>query len=298
MRELILSIKRTPFQSLASFLILFFTLFLFLTFFNLLSFFYAFLSYIETRPQVIVYFQQEVSQDDIFNLRETLLNSGKVSQVKYISKEEALKIYKELNKDNPLLLEMVSAEILPASLEIYAKRPEYFSEIVEFLKKQPGVDEVQFQKNIVDRLLTLTSTLRKIFIVIFCFVLFISFLVLMTTTAFKIVLKKEEIELLSLLGASRFFIIKPYLLEGIFFGGVAGVFSSFIFYLVFFYFQPFLKSYLFGIPSLSFFNFSHLNLYVWPPSLEYILFSSFVTIFGGITIGLIGNYLSTRKYLN
>ena len=69
-----------------------------------------------------------------------------------MSKDEALQIYKDLNKNNPLLLEMVTAEILPASLEVYATKPEYLSEIAEFLKKQQGIDEVVFQKNIVDKL--------------------------------------------------------------------------------------------------------------------------------------------------
>ncbi len=297
MSELFKSIRRTPYQSLASLLILFFTLFLSLFFFNLTAFFYGILSYIEAKPQVTVYFQTQTSEKDIFKIRDTVVKSGKTASVKYISKEEALKIYQELNKNNPLLLEMVSADILPASLEISTKKPEHLSEIAEYLKKTAGVDEVEFQKTIVDRLLLVTNVLRKTSMFIFVFLVLISFMVLMTTTAFKIALKKDEIELLRLLGASILDIRKPFLSEGVFFGFCGGTFAWSIFFIIFFYLQPFLNSYLYGIPRLPFYQFSHYNLYVWPPSLYYLALVYFLTIFFGMLIGFLGNYLSTSKYI-
>src|SRR5207253_2123915 len=102
----------------------FFTLFLSLFFFNLNSFFNSILSYVETKPHVTVYFQKQVSEGDIFKVRNAIQDTGKIASVEYISKEKALKIYKELNRDDPLLLEMVSADILPPSLEIYTTKPE------------------------------------------------------------------------------------------------------------------------------------------------------------------------------
>ena len=175
MNEILISIRRTPYQSLAAFLILFFTLFLSTVMFISLSFLYGLLGYVETRPQVTVYFQTKTPQNEIFNIRDKLMNSDKVESIKYISKADAYKIYKELNKDNPLLLEMVTSDNLPASLEIFAKKPTYLPELAEFLKKEPGVDEVNFQKDILDRLLTLTDILRKTTIIFFAF-LYFSFL--------------------------------------------------------------------------------------------------------------------------
>jgi cell division transport system permease protein len=255
------------------------------------------LSYIESKPQVTVYFQNQTKEKDILKLKDTVQASGKVQSVKYVSKQEALKIYRDLNKKNPLLLEMVSADILPPSLEIFAKEPQFLAEIAEYLKKQPGIDEVVFQKDIVDKLLVLTSVLRRISLFIFLFLLVISFVVLMTTTAFKIALKKEEIELMRLLGASTFYIKKPFLLEGTLFGLSSAVVSFSLFYLIFLYFSPFLNSYLTGIPTLSFFDLANFNLYVWPPSANFILLSFGLTCASGIAIGVVGNYLATSKYI-
>jgi len=296
MKEIFTSIRRTPYQSLTSFLVLFFSLFLSITIFVSLSFLYGILGYVETRPQVTVYFQTKISEIDIFKVRDELYASGKVLSIKYISKDDAFKIYKDLNKDNPLLLEMVSADILPPSLEIYAKKPVYLPEIAEYLKKQGGVDEVQFQKDILDRLLTLTSIVRKGIIIFFAYLILMTIVVLTTTTLFKIAMKKDEIELLQLLGASNFYIQKPYLLEGI----VLGFFASFISFLLLlgmiFYINPFLSSYLRGMPVLSL-NLEVYQLTVWPINLTFLAITFALSTVFGMGIAAIASLLATQKYL-
>ena len=109
--------------------------FLSLILFVSLTFLYSTLSYLETKPQVTVYFQKKAPENQIFKVRDELMNSGKVLNIKYTNKNDAFKIYKQDNKDDPLLLEMISADILPPSLEIYAKKPVYLPEIAEYLKK-------------------------------------------------------------------------------------------------------------------------------------------------------------------
>lgn len=289
--------RRTPYQSLTSFLILFFTLFMTLFFFTLNSFFYGILSHIESKPQVTVYFKSDTTESDILKVKDAILQSGKSISVKYISRDEALKIYTSLNSDNPLLLEMVSADILPASLEVYAKKPSYLAEIALFLKKQKGVDEVSYQKNVVDQLLSLTEALRKLSLIIFLLLLVIATVVLMTATAFKIALRKDEFELLRYLGASHWYIRKPFLKEGMFFGLVSATAAFAVFYGIFFALRPLLSGYLTGIDRLAFYQFGAYNLYVWPPSALFIGLSYLLALCFGLVIGLIGNFLSTSKYI-
>ena len=296
MKELFTSIKRAPYQTLTAFLVLFLTLFLSMILFVSLTFLHGVLGYLESRPQVTVYFQTSTPEKEIFKIRDELNSSGKVISIKYISQGEAFNIYKKINKDDPLLLEMVSADILPSSLEIYAKKPVYLPEIAEFLKKQGGVDEVQFQKDIVDRLLNLTSVLRKLSLLSFVYLLLMSTVVLTTTTLFKIALKKDEIELMGLIGASNFYIRKPFLQEGVFLGLVASSFSFIIILLIFLYLNPFLSSYLKGIPALEtkIFNFS---LNVWPINLLFLVVVFILSSLFGILISILSSLLATRKYL-
>ncbi len=296
MNQILTSIRRTPYQSLSAFLILFFTLFLSLMLFVSLTFLYSTLSYLETKPQVTVYFQNKTPENQIFKVRDELMSSGKVLNIKYISKNEAFNIYKQLNKDNPLLLEMVSADILPPSLEIYAKKPIYLPEIAEYLKKQGNIDEVQYEKDIVDRLLVLTNTIRKTALIFFSYLILMSIVVLTTTILFKIALKESEITLLKLIGATNFYIRKPYIMESLFLGMTASILSFGIFSLLALYFNPFLQSYLKGINSLSVNVFNH-QLTIWP--LNYIFFAIvFVsTLIFGAVIASVASYIATNKYL-
>ncbi len=297
MNTILTSIRRTPYQSLASFLILFFTLFLALFFFSLIAFFHGMLGYVETKPQVTIYFQTESKESDITSVKQSIESTGKVTSLKYISKQDALKIYKELNKDNPLLLEMVSADILPPSIEVFAARPEYLQEIATYAQEQPVVDEVVFQRDIVDKIVSLTNTLRQLSLAILIVLILVSFMVLMTTSAFKIALKKEEIQLMRLIGATKYYVRAPFLNEGIFFGFVAGTAAFVVFYGAFFYSKTFLDTYLLGITKLSFFGLEAYNLFVWPPTAEYIGLSYLMTILFGTSIGYVGTFLATSKYI-
>ena len=296
MKEIWTSIRRTPYQSLSAFLILFFTLFLSLMLFVSLTFLYGALGYLETKPQVTVYFQKKTPETQIFKVRDELMSSGKVLNIKYTNQNEAFNIYKQLNKDNPLLLEMVSADILPPSLEIYAKKPVYLPEIAEYLKKQGDIDEVQYEKDIVDKLLVLTNTIRKTALIFFSYLILMSIVVLTTTILFKIALKESEITLLKLIGATNFYIRKPYIMESLFLGIAASVLSFGIFSLLALYFNPFLQSYLKGISSLSV-NVFNYQLTIWP--LNYIFFAIvFISssVFGAV-IATVASYIATNKYL-
>ncbi|MDO8610277.1 MAG: permease-like cell division protein FtsX [bacterium] len=296
MKDIITSIRRSPYQSLTSFLVLFFALFLSTSLFISLSFLYGILGYIETKPQVTVYFQTKTSQESIFKIREDLINSGKVLSIKYISKDDAFKIYKDINKNNPLLIEMVSADILPSSLEIYAKKPIFLPEIAAYLNKLPEKDEVQYQKDIVDKLLTLTTILRKTTIIFFSYLILMSIIVLTTTTMFKIALKKDEIELLRLLGASNFYIMKPFLFESLLLGFIAAITSSGILLGLLLYIDPFLSSYLQGIPTIML-NLNSFQLPVWPLNIQFVSITFALSAFFGMSIAAIASLFATQKYL-
>ncbi len=297
MNEIATSIRRSPYQSLGSFLILFFTMFLALFFFNITSFFHSMLNYVEARPQVIVYFDLDAQEKDILSLKKTLEASPKTTTVTYVSQKQALQIYRDLNKDNPLLLEMVSAQTLPASLEVFATKPKYLAEIARSIEKEKIVDEVNYQEVIVEKLVTLTTILRRITLGLFVFLVIISMTVMLATTAFKIAVKRDEIEVLQLIGASKWYIRKPFLLEGSLFGLVSATLAFGLYYGIFMYFQPFLMSYLSGIPHLAFFDYAWLNLYVFPPTLEYVALTYMLLILFGVILGYIGNFVATSKYI-
>lgn len=291
------SMKRSPYQTLAALLVLYFSLFMIAATLTSVSFLYGLLGYIETRPQVTVYFQSATTEDEIAALREELENSGRTSHVKYISKQEAFNIYKEITKDNPMLLEMTNASILPASLEIYAKKPEYLPEIAAQLENRPGVDEVQFQKVIVDRLLNLTNAVKDATFVLVAFLIIMAVVVIIATTSFKIALRKDEIEILQLLGASGMYIIKPYLKEGFFLGLVSSILAFATLIGTFVFALPFFSGYLKGISALDITPFNIATLRVWPANPVFLGVVFTITTTFGIIIGIFSNLMAARRYL-
>ncbi len=297
MSEVFRSFRRTPYQTTAAFSVLFFTLLLSGLLFISLSFLQGLLSYVETRPRVIVYFQPKADEATIFGVRDELIATGKTTEVKYVSKQEAYDIYKEYTKNDPLLLEMTSADILPASLEIDAKKPEYLPEIATFLSNKAGVDEVQFQKKIVDSLLTLTSTIRRTMLIFFGYLVFMSVIVLTTTTSFKIALKKDEIEILKLLGASNYYIRKPFMKESIALGLIATIFANIVIIGFIFSISTFLKAYLIGIPFLSYSLFN-MPIQVWPFNPLFFALNFVITSVFSMVIAITATLASTNKYLD
>lgn len=75
--------------------------------------------YKKDRIAIIVFLKDNFVEKERLELSDYLSKIDSVLNVKYISKEDALKIYRERNKDEPLLLENVTVDFLPASLDVY-----------------------------------------------------------------------------------------------------------------------------------------------------------------------------------
>lgn len=277
-------IRRSPYQALAAIGIMTLTFFVACLLFLTAAGSQAILSYFEKKPQITVFFADEKDQASIEDLKRRLKDTQKVAELKFVSKEEALKIYREQNKDDPLLLEMVTAEILPASLEISATDPKYLSQLAEILKEEPLVEDVMYQKDIVEALISWTSGIRLAGALLFLFLVIVALFIILTVIGMKIALRKEEIEILKLVGAGSWFIRNPFLLEGIFYGVVGASLAWGAAYLLLLYSTPFLSSFLAGIPLL-------------PVSPLFMLYLLLGMVLLAAFVGGFGSFLALLRYL-
>ncbi len=289
--------RRTPYQAVASVFMIFMTLFVLAIFLILAGGLTSLLSYFETKPQLTVFFKDDKNKESIDALIQNLQTTGKVSTYQYISKDQALAIYREQNKNDPLLLEMVTADILPSSLEISAISPKYLVELAELTKKDSGIDEVVFQKDVVDTLVSWTSTIRKSGAIFMIFLAFSTIFILLTSVGMKIALKKEEIEILRLVGATTWYIRRPFIYEGIVYGLIGATLAWFIVSGLILYLSPFVTSFLKGIPALSLMQINSLNIIIWPPTIFIFFILLVVLLLSGFLIGLIGSSLAVSRYL-
>lgn len=218
-------IRRSPYQSMAAVLTMFLTMFLAGIFFLVTAGSYFVLQYFESKPQITVFFSNASTPADAENLKKALVATGKVASAKYVSKDQALAIYREQNKSDPLLLEMVTADILPASLEVSANNPSFLNELDPIMRKTAGVEEVVFQKDVVNTLLMWTNAIRLVGLVVVSLFAVNAILIVMTVIGMKIALKREEIEILTLIGASPWYVRMPFIVEGAAYGIIGAFFS-------------------------------------------------------------------------
>lgn len=276
--------RRSPYQALAAIGIMMLTFFLASVTVFVAAGSQTLLRYFETRPQVTAFFKDEVKMEQVDNLKEKLNQTGKVKQIKYVSKEEALVIYREQNKTDPLLLEMVTANILPASLEVSTTDIAYLGEIAQILRQEAGVEEVIFQEDVVKALKSWTDTLRKIGAALIAFLGLVSFLIVLIIIGMKVALRKDEIEILQLIGATNWYIRTPFIFEGVFYGAMGAVLGWGLAFLLFLYSTPFLVEFLAGTPLL-------------PVPLLFMFGVLGGEILVGVLIGSLGSLLAVKRYL-
>jgi cell division protein FtsX len=294
--DAIKNIRRTPFQSISMFMIQFFSAFLLLVSVSSTILLVAIFNKIETQIPINVYFETTADEKIILDLREQLLSSGKTSSVQYWDKKKAYEFYKNQNQNNPLLLEMTSEENFPPSLEIQARRPDHLFEIAEFFEDKEGVDEVQFEKKTVQRLVTVTNVLRTSILILAGYLAIMSIVTLMTIVMFKIALRKDEIELQKLLGATNGNITKPFFNEGNIITIFSATAASCVFLAALFIAKDMISSYLFGINDLNIIT-NNIIIKVWPVDLQTIatlVFGIFAYIF---LINTLSTKIATSKYI-
>lgn len=233
-------IRRSPIQSFVAVLVMTTTFFCLTAFIVVSSGLSSILSYFETKPEVTIFLQDGLDRNTVESLQKELANYPSIREVKFISKEKALAIYKEQNNDNPMLTEMVTASILPASFEVSVSDPKVLEQIAKnFSAKKDQVEEIIYQKDVIDSLITWTSFIRQAGIILVSVSATLSFFIVAVIIGMKITNRKDEIRISRLLGASKFYVKKPFLLEGLFYGFWGGAIGSLTTLALSFYFnQP------------------------------------------------------------
>lgn len=252
-------IRRSPFQALSATFVLSLTFFVATLVAVLVYSSSQLINYFETRPQVIAFLKDSASDTDIANLQHKLESDSRIKEVKYVSKEEALSIYKKATSDNPLLGELVSPSIFPASLEFSVKDLSFAQNVIDEVKGESIVDSVGFTaalggesslKDVVSRLQTISNYVRIGGAVFVGLLGLASFVVLLIIISMRMAVRREEIEILNLIGATQAFIRSPILIEAFLYSLVGVILGWAIAFIGILYLAPSVVTYFGEIPVL------------------------------------------------
>ncbi len=218
-------IRRSPYQSFAAIFMTSVTFYIVSVFALVVIGAHSMLAFFESRPQVTAFFKDDTTTAQVETLKSDINQMVAVEAMQYLSKEDALAIYRNQNTDNPLLLEMVTADILPASLEVSAKNVNDLESVASLMQKAEIVEEVVFQKDVIDTLRKWVSGVRIAGIALSGLLIFASLTTIVMILGLKFTARKAEINTLSLLGATSWYIRSPFVSEGMIYaisGAVVG----------------------------------------------------------------------------
>lgn len=247
------------------------------------------MKYLEEQAQITIFFKDEVTEEKILELKGVIEADERISEVNYVSKEDALRIFKEINKDEPVLLESVSASILPASLELKTKNIGKLEEISNEFETLDGVEEVRFYKDVVTRFKSWSNAIYIVGFLLVVIFFVISYSVIVTALRTTIQGRGTELEIMKLVGAKDRYVKNPFIYQGVFFGVVSSTIASIVVLIlgvVISHQEVFSKGLSFG--------FIH-GLYINPILFSVIL--SFVLIASGALLGYFGSTKAIKKYL-
>lgn len=252
-------IRRSPFQAMAATFVLGLTFFVATLVAVLVYSSSKLISYFETRPQVIAFLKSDAKETDIAALQHKLEADARIREVKYVSREEALSIYKKATSDNPLLGELVSPSIFPASLEFSVKDLSFAQNIIDEVKGEDIVDSVGFTaalggesslKDVVSRLRTITSYVRIFGAIFVAMLALTSFTVLLIIISMRMATRREEVEILDLIGATQKFIRSPIILEAFLYAIFGVILGWLVAFIAILYLAPSAVTYFGEIPIL------------------------------------------------
>ncbi len=246
----LVAIRRSPYQSTLTIFILTITFFVAYCFSLLSIGSEKVLSFFETQPQVIAFLKLEAKSEDVEKISQKMKEKVYVKEVKVVTQEEALQIYQQENQDDPLLLELVTEEILPSSVEVAAIDAESLETIKNDLKEESMVEDVALQEDVINNLVRWTNAMRIIGLFLLGTLTATSFLMIMTTISMKISAKRKNIQIMKFVGASNTYVSRPYLLEAIITSGMANILAFAVYGAMMLYANPHLENFLAGIIDL------------------------------------------------
>lgn len=219
---------------------------------------------LKDRIDLSVYFYENATETQIQDLQYKLANRADVKTVKYISKDEAFAEW-EARAINSKVKNLITKDEnpLPRSLQIKANDPQSLETIASVVSAdtyKPYVREVSYQKtkDTINKLINLTRFIRRSGWALTVFLLLISLVVIMNTMRLTIFTRRDEIEVMRLVGANNIFIRLPFSLEAVLYGVAGSLLAYLLIAIVMTSFGPRMAAYFADLASASTNNYFYL----------------------------------------
>ncbi|MBE6671385.1 MAG: ABC transporter permease [Ruminococcaceae bacterium] len=234
--------------------------------------------------EMVAFVELEKTEEEISAIREKIATYDNIKKIEYVSKEQALEEEKKkYEEEYPEFFEGISGDIYPASFVITYKNNDKVETLKYDLEHTEGVYKVNSRADIADTIETMKKGIIYLFAWFLAVLFVVSVFVIVNTIKLAVFARRQEISIMRYIGATNWFIMIPFVLEGVWIGLLSSGISFGIVTYVYSFVQKTVISDYGMFTIIPFANFQG-----W-------LLLSFVVI--GVITGIMGSSISLRKHL-
>ncbi len=247
---------------------------------------------VQEKINISIYFNPEVTEARILEIRDKLSGYREVKSIEYVSKDKALDEFLATSGNDPSIkeaLEEIGGNPLLASLVVKAQNTEQYETISTAVSQSNfsgEISRINYEKNksVIEKLSGFIRTMEKTGLVLSLIFVLVSVLITFNTIRITIYSHKQEFEVMRLVGASNTYVRMPHIFEGIFYGIASAMITLVLLFFTFQFAAPMLHK-IISREALVSFYFQNLAL------------MAIVLIFIGAMMGIISSFIAVRRYL-
>lgn len=222
---------------------------------------------IRERVDISAYFKTGLAENQILNVKSQIERDPRVQSVTYVSAEQALAQFREAHKNDPLITDSIkelNENPLPATLQVKAHNLEDYPAIAEELSNEryrAQIEKVNFEDNrlLIERLNRLLQFIVGVGLALMIIFSLIAILVIFNTITLTIYNRRQEVEIMRLVGATNWYIRGPFLVEALMYSLVGTIITSLLLAPLYIKLLPGVSHYL--NPSQDIFAANYLKFY-------------------------------------
>ena len=242
---------------------------------------------IENDLTIVVFVKKDATDEKIKELKKNLNAIPNIKNIEYLSKADVkASMQKENETFNRIMSEWDENENpLQPYFIVTVENVDNIGETATTIKNLESVDVAKYGEGMVENLLSTFDIIKKVMIVVVIALIFVTAFLISNTIKITIYSRKNEIDIMRLVGTSNIVIRLPFLFEGLF----LGLFGSIIPVIITIYGYVFLYDKMGGV------LFTPIISLVKPYNFVFQV-SALLLIIGGV-VGMVGSFKAVRKYL-
>lgn len=240
---------------------------------------------IEDELTIVTYLKKDVTEEQIDNIKSEISSYKNVEEVTFKSKDEWKLEMSEYDDSFKTVLDYLDENPLMDSFVLKVNDVKKLSETSEYIKAINDVDTVKYGEGMVEQVISVFDIVQKIVVVVVIALVVVTSFLISNTIKLTIFSRRNEIEIMRLVGASNITIKLPFLFEGF----IIGLIGSIIPVCITIYGYVILYSRMHGK------LFSNMIMLIKP--YPFVFWVSLIVIAIGALVGMYGSIKAVRKYL-